>query len=50
VLSAKLPPFPRLAEQAFSEVEALLGFSQLLLDVLDITFQFFKPPRNVGRQ
>jgi hypothetical protein len=50
VLSAKLPPFPRLTEQAFREVETLLGFSQLLLDVLDITFQFLKPRRDVGRQ
>ncbi len=48
--SVAYPPlFPCLAEQALGEVETLLCFGQLLLEVLDTMFNCVEALRDVGR-
>ena len=48
-LAANLPLFPRLAQQTLCEIEPLLCFCLLLLEVLDTTFQCLEPRGEVGR-
>jgi hypothetical protein len=47
-LATDAPVFPRLAKQALCEIEALLGFRQFLLDVLDGVFKRLEPCRDLG--
>ncbi|PYP97124.1 MAG: hypothetical protein DMD38_05470 [Gemmatimonadetes bacterium] len=50
VASAANPPlFTCLAEQTFGEIETLLCFCQLLLEVLDTMFNCLEPFSDVGR-
>jgi len=48
-LAANPPLFPSLAEQTFGEIKSLLCFCQLLLEVLDTTFNGLEALRGVGR-
>src|SRR2546422_10773581 len=54
---SRLPPwcgrlpslFPRLAEYPLREIEPLLGFCELVSEVLDTTLDFLEPRGDVGR-
>lgn len=41
--------FPGLAKQTLSEIEPLMRFGQLLLDILDTTFERLEPRTDLGR-
>src|SRR5687768_7705320 len=49
LLSANSPLFPSLAEQTLREIEPLLGFCQLLLEVVDAMLNCFEPLGDVDR-
>ncbi|SRR6266404_1182815 len=49
-LAANSSLFPSLAEQTLGEIKALLCFRQLLLEVLDTTFNGLEALGGVGRQ
>jgi hypothetical protein len=50
-LTADLPIFPSLDEHALGEIEAFLGFRQLLLDSLETILESIDPCSDVhGRQ
>ena len=48
-LAADAAIFPCLPEQPLGEIEPLLCFCQLLLDVLETTFNCLEPRSDVGR-
>jgi hypothetical protein len=48
-LATDAPVFPCLAEQTLCEIEPFLGFCQLLLEVLDTTFNCLEPRSDLGR-
>jgi hypothetical protein len=49
-LAVDPPIFPRPAEQALCEIDPLLGFRQLLLEILHTAFKRGKPRSGIGRR